>query len=179
MLRFSDGSSKRLLARLFARCGRLPLSLHAVAGAMTAPDDERCPSTPSQPARRGAMPAPASSSAASESHAEWLASLQEDYARRMALAAAGLSADSPSGHAGGASDMGGFQPDFEVTGEAPVYRSFGIFAGSSSEGPSYRNAGQHNGRHSAAPGALSEAVDAEWKRSLPPLLMRQSAFTVS
>ena len=121
------------------------------------------------------MPAPASSSAASESHAEWLASLQEDYARRMALAAAGLSADSPSGHAGGASDMGGFQ---QKLSEAPVYRSFGIFAGSSSEGPSYRNAGQHNGRHSAAPGALSEAVDAEWKRSLPPLLMRQSAFTV-
>ena len=126
------------------------------------------------------MPAPASSSAAAQSHAEWLESLRQDYARRMALAAVGLSdSDSPSGHASGGWDMGGFQSGFEVTGEAPVYRSLGFLAGGSSEGPSYRNAGRHNGRSSAmAPGALSEQVDAEWKRSLPPLLTRQRAFTV-
>ena len=122
------------------------------------------------PAISASAPSPVS-----DDHDRWLHEMTQEYARRM------LVAEHENTFMDQLSQLrirsSSTDESFNETGDAPVYRSMavgeaigGSVAGRDTEAlrPVYR------GRSATHPRA---AVDVEWKRSCPPLLHRQLAFT--
>ena len=101
-----------------------------------------------------------SAAAAWDDHGRWLYEMKQEYARRRFMALDRSSRSVPS--------------SFEVTGDTPVYRSIDM------SGLGGREVGGHEALRPVYRGEQFSShaeVDEEWKRSLPPMLQRQTAFT--
>mmetsp|Transcript_53612 Transcript_53612/g.128546 ORF Transcript_53612/g.128546 Transcript_53612/m.128546 type:complete len:138 (-) Transcript_53612:97-510(-) len=113
-------------------------------------------------------------STAWDDHTRWIRDMNQEYARRLSMAAETSSVDLGSG--GGRT---GYEVDtgFEevLDDEVHVYRSIGLggragmlAAGGLPLQPAFQSTAQWATTHAE--------VDEEWKRTFPPMLRRQAAF---